>query len=215
MRCGVGAGAASAVSSAATVCCCCWLLLLLLLLLLPLPLPLPLLLPYPCCCRRCCCGGGGGEGGLEVAECVATSIVRSFREAETSRFGRKCLACNGSAPGAHASHSSGFSSEEGSPSMQRFDQIFRFANICGQVFLHYGTFTRTFLSMFEILFANWSPPCRVLVENVSEWFSVFFLLYRCVLGFAVSLASHGGVKTIDIHVFLTFREELKRSGLAR
>ncbi|CAE7206989.1 CACNA1I [Symbiodinium natans] len=54
-----------------------------------------------------------------------------------------------------------------------------------EVFLHYGTFTRTFLSMFEILFANWSPPCRVLVENVSEWFSVFFLLYRCVLGFAV------------------------------
>ncbi|CAJ1452517.1 unnamed protein product [Effrenium voratum] len=39
--------------------------------------------------------------------------------------------------------------------------------------------------MFEIMFANWSPPCRVLVENVSEWFSIFFLTYRCVLGFAV------------------------------
>jgi len=35
------------------------------------------------------------------------------------------------------------------------------------------------------MFANWSPPCRVLVEHVSEWFSIFFLLYRCVLGFAV------------------------------
>ena len=32
---------------------------------------------------------------------------------------------------------------------------------------------------FEILFANWGPPCRVLVENVNEWFSLFFLLYRC------------------------------------
>ncbi|CAJ1425181.1 unnamed protein product, partial [Effrenium voratum] len=53
------------------------------------------------------------------------------------------------------------------------------------VFLYFGTFTRTFLTMFEILFANWGPPCRVLIENVSEWFSVFFLLYRCVLGFAV------------------------------
>ena len=31
----------------------------------------------------------------------------------------------------------------------------------------------------EIMFANWSPPCRVLVEHVSEWFSIFFLLYRC------------------------------------
>ena len=40
----------------------------------------------------------------------------------------------------------------------------------------------------RILFANWSPPCRVLVENVSEWFSVFFLFYRCVLGFAVLLS---------------------------
>eukprot|EP00913_Durusdinium_trenchii_P004930 g4577.t1 len=47
------------------------------------------------------------------------------------------------------------------------------------------TFSRTFLSMFEILFANWGPPCRVLVENVSEWFSLFFLLYRCVVGFAL------------------------------
>lgn len=54
-----------------------------------------------------------------------------------------------------------------------------------EVFKYYGTFTRTFLSMFEIMFANWGPPCRVLVENVSEWFSIFFLIYRCVLGFAV------------------------------
>ncbi|CAK9036234.1 unnamed protein product [Durusdinium trenchii] len=54
-----------------------------------------------------------------------------------------------------------------------------------EVFLYYGTFTRTVLTMFEILFANWTPPCRVLVDNLSEWFSIFFLLYRCVLGFAV------------------------------
>eukprot|EP00930_Biecheleria_cincta_P071027 TRINITY_DN58587_c0_g1_i1.p1 TRINITY_DN58587_c0_g1~~TRINITY_DN58587_c0_g1_i1.p1 ORF type:complete len:607 (+),score=88.77 TRINITY_DN58587_c0_g1_i1:101-1921(+) len=54
-----------------------------------------------------------------------------------------------------------------------------------EVFMYYGTFSRTFLSMFEILFANWSPPCRILTENVSETFSLFFLIYRCVLGFAV------------------------------
>eukprot|EP00438_Fugacium_kawagutii_P027995 Skav202946 [mRNA] locus=scaffold422:437215:438924:+ [translate_table: standard] len=54
-----------------------------------------------------------------------------------------------------------------------------------EVFLYYGTFTRTFLTMFEVLFANWGPPCRVLVENISEWFCVFFLIYRCVLGFAI------------------------------
>ncbi|CAK9053881.1 unnamed protein product [Durusdinium trenchii] len=54
-----------------------------------------------------------------------------------------------------------------------------------EVYRYYGTFTRTVLSMFEILFANWGPACRVLVDNVSEWFSLFFLAYRCVLGFAV------------------------------
>merc|ERR1712187_1080761 len=27
--------------------------------------------------------------------------------------------------------------------------------------------------------ANWSPPCNVLVNEVSEWFSVFFIVYRC------------------------------------
>lgn len=31
---------------------------------------------------------------------------------------------------------------------------------------------------FEILFANWSPPCRILVDDISEWFSIFFLIYR-------------------------------------
>lgn len=54
-----------------------------------------------------------------------------------------------------------------------------------EVWKYYGSFSRTFLTMFEIFFANWGPACRVLVENVSEWFSIFFLIYRCVLGFAV------------------------------
>jgi len=53
------------------------------------------------------------------------------------------------------------------------------------VYRYYGTFTRTMLSMFEIMFANWGPACRVLVDNVNEWFSLFFLVYRCVMGFAV------------------------------
>ncbi|CAE8676094.1 unnamed protein product [Polarella glacialis] len=53
------------------------------------------------------------------------------------------------------------------------------------LFIYYGTFTRTFLTMFEIIFANWAPACRVLVDNVSEWFSNFFLVYRCDLGFAL------------------------------
>ncbi|CAE7032049.1 Scn2a [Symbiodinium natans] len=54
-----------------------------------------------------------------------------------------------------------------------------------KVWDYYGTFTRTFLTMFEILFANWGPPCRALVDNVDEAFSLFFLIYRCMIGFAV------------------------------
>eukprot|EP00439_Symbiodinium_sp_Y106_P076495 s326_g15.t1 len=37
----------------------------------------------------------------------------------------------------------------------------------------------------EILFANWAPACRVLTDNVTEWWTLFFLLYRCLVGFAV------------------------------
>jgi len=39
--------------------------------------------------------------------------------------------------------------------------------------------------MFEITFANWAPTCRLLVDNVSESFGIFFLIHRCVVGFAM------------------------------
>lgn len=54
-----------------------------------------------------------------------------------------------------------------------------------EAFAYYGTFWRTTITMFEIIFANWAPSCRVLLDNVSEWFGVFYLIYRCVIGFAV------------------------------
>eukprot|EP00913_Durusdinium_trenchii_P013988 g13135.t1 len=40
-----------------------------------------------------------------------------------------------------------------------------------EVYRYYGTFSRTFLTMFE------AEPRR--------WFSLFFLVYRCIIGFAV------------------------------
>jgi len=90
----------------------------------------------------------------------------------------------------------------------------RDASIREQVFRYYGTFTRTWLTMFEILFANWSPPCRILVENVNEWFSVFFLVYRCVLGFAVinvvnSVFVQQTMKTASSDEDLAFRQKQK------
>jgi len=53
------------------------------------------------------------------------------------------------------------------------------------VFKYYGTFARTMLTMFEITLGNWMPPCRALVENVSEWFMLFSLVHKLVIGFSV------------------------------
>ncbi|CAK9064267.1 unnamed protein product, partial [Durusdinium trenchii] len=83
-----------------------------------------------------------------------------------------------------------------------------------EVFLYYGTFTRTFLTMFEILFANWGPSCRILVESISEWFTLFFLLYRCVLGFAVlnvvnSVFVQQTMKTASSDEELAFKQKEK------
>merc|ERR1712173_158996 len=33
--------------------------------------------------------------------------------------------------------------------------------------------------------ANWAPACRVLVDEVNEWYGLFFVAYRCLAGFAV------------------------------
>ncbi|CAE8609263.1 unnamed protein product [Polarella glacialis] len=53
------------------------------------------------------------------------------------------------------------------------------------VFKYYGTFSGSMLTMFEVLFANWPTACRILVDNVSEWYSLWFIIYRCLVGFAV------------------------------
>eukprot|EP00439_Symbiodinium_sp_Y106_P021628 s261_g2.t1 len=76
----------------------------------------------------------------------------------------------------------------------------------------------TTLSMFEILFANWGPSCRILVENVSEWFSVFFLLYRCVLGFAIvnvvnSVFVQQTMKTASSDEELAFKQKQRDAEL--
>lgn len=90
--------------------------------------------------------------------------------------------------------------------------------IRNEVFQYYGTFTRSFLTMFEIMFANWGPPCRVLVDNVSEWFSVFFLFYRCVLGFVVlnvvnAVFVQQTMKTASSDEELAFKQKQKDMAL--
>eukprot|EP00927_Polykrikos_kofoidii_P006860 TRINITY_DN12787_c1_g3_i1.p1 TRINITY_DN12787_c1_g3~~TRINITY_DN12787_c1_g3_i1.p1 ORF type:complete len:632 (+),score=97.76 TRINITY_DN12787_c1_g3_i1:86-1981(+) len=53
------------------------------------------------------------------------------------------------------------------------------------VFLQWGTFSRSMVTMFEVTLGNWGPPCRILQEEVSEWWVIFFIVYKCVIGFAV------------------------------
>jgi hypothetical protein len=54
-----------------------------------------------------------------------------------------------------------------------------------QIFKFYGTFSRCMLTMFEMTLGNWMPPCRALVENVSEWWMLFSLAHKTVIGFSV------------------------------
>eukprot|EP00929_Paragymnodinium_shiwhaense_P110684 TRINITY_DN7787_c0_g2_i1.p1 TRINITY_DN7787_c0_g2~~TRINITY_DN7787_c0_g2_i1.p1 ORF type:complete len:677 (-),score=117.39 TRINITY_DN7787_c0_g2_i1:416-2329(-) len=53
------------------------------------------------------------------------------------------------------------------------------------LYLYFGTFTRGFLSLFELTMGNWVPIARTMVEHVSEWYMVFIIVYRTLVGFAV------------------------------
>merc|ERR1719191_1989783 len=54
-----------------------------------------------------------------------------------------------------------------------------------QVFRYFGSFARSMLTMFEITLGNWIVPARALVENVSEWYMVFAIFHKLVIGFSV------------------------------
>jgi voltage-gated sodium channel len=53
------------------------------------------------------------------------------------------------------------------------------------IFEYWGSFSRALLSTFEMTLANWPPVCRMLMENVNEWFMVICLLHKLTVGFAV------------------------------
>jgi len=54
-----------------------------------------------------------------------------------------------------------------------------------ELFMYFGTFTRAFITMFEVHMANWAKPCRVIMESVGEISGGLFVFYRCILGFAI------------------------------
>lgn len=53
------------------------------------------------------------------------------------------------------------------------------------LFEYYGTFGRSFATMFEVAFANYAPAQRVLMNQVDEAWCVFFIIYKCVLCYAI------------------------------
>jgi len=54
-----------------------------------------------------------------------------------------------------------------------------------RVYSYFGSFTRALVTMFEVTLANWAPACRLVSDNVNEWYALFFLLYKCTVGFAM------------------------------
>lgn len=54
-----------------------------------------------------------------------------------------------------------------------------------KIFQFFGTFSRSMLTMFEVTMANWVPSCRALAYEVSEFFIIFYIFYRCMFCFAV------------------------------
>jgi len=54
-----------------------------------------------------------------------------------------------------------------------------------ELYMYFGSFTRAYMSMFEIHMANWATPCRILFETLGEGVGSFFIFYRCIMGFAL------------------------------
>merc|ERR1719491_913502 len=53
-----------------------------------------------------------------------------------------------------------------------------------EVYLLFGTFSRSMFTTFELTLGNWVPVSRTMIESVSEWYAPFTVCYKLVLGFA-------------------------------
>merc|ERR1719237_1601636 len=91
-----------------------------------------------------------------------------------------------------------------------------------EVFMFYGTFARTMLTMFEITLGNWMPPCRALVENVSEWWMLFSLTHKLVIGFSVVsvitsvfIQETFKVATIDDKIMVMTKERARNTHMSK
>mmetsp|Transcript_111988 Transcript_111988/g.348986 ORF Transcript_111988/g.348986 Transcript_111988/m.348986 type:complete len:458 (+) Transcript_111988:324-1697(+) len=60
-----------------------------------------------------------------------------------------------------------------------------------EIYMYFGNFSKAMLTMFEITLANWIPCARALTERVSEWYVIFCLSHKFIIGFAVIMVITG------------------------
>eukprot|EP00913_Durusdinium_trenchii_P006604 g6203.t1 len=60
-----------------------------------------------------------------------------------------------------------------------------------EVYEYYGTFSRSFLTMFEITLANFIPVTRSMIDNVSQVYFLFAMVHKFFIGLAVVLVITG------------------------
>eukprot|EP00929_Paragymnodinium_shiwhaense_P110649 TRINITY_DN7781_c3_g1_i1.p1 TRINITY_DN7781_c3_g1~~TRINITY_DN7781_c3_g1_i1.p1 ORF type:complete len:675 (+),score=105.96 TRINITY_DN7781_c3_g1_i1:86-2110(+) len=53
------------------------------------------------------------------------------------------------------------------------------------LYKYFGNFSNGMFSMFELTMGNWVPISRTVIDNVSEWYMIVFVVYRTFVGFAV------------------------------
>lgn len=53
------------------------------------------------------------------------------------------------------------------------------------VFSRFGNFPRALVTMFELTLGNFFPPIEILRDEVSEWYAIWFILYICLVNFAM------------------------------
>eukprot|EP00930_Biecheleria_cincta_P047706 TRINITY_DN3312_c0_g1_i2.p1 TRINITY_DN3312_c0_g1~~TRINITY_DN3312_c0_g1_i2.p1 ORF type:complete len:1167 (+),score=199.97 TRINITY_DN3312_c0_g1_i2:114-3614(+) len=59
------------------------------------------------------------------------------------------------------------------------------------VFMYWGTFSRSTLTLFEISLANFLPVTRAMMTNVSDLYLIFALVHKFCIGFAVVMVVTG------------------------
>merc|ERR1711920_24674 len=54
-----------------------------------------------------------------------------------------------------------------------------------EIYMYFGTYWRSMVSLFELMLANWPPICRMMMKHMYEAWSFFVVAYKLTLGFAV------------------------------